>query len=279
MRIVSLTCSNTEIVWALGKADWLVGVDDYSDFPPRVVGSLPRVGPDLGIDIDAVARLAPDLVLASLTVPGHERVVEELERSGLPYIAPAPESLADTYRDVLDIAARLGVPDAGATLIARMQGEIASCHGTAAALQPPAENGAPTRPAVLVEWWPKPVFVPGGRSWVTDLLTAVGARNPFQDAQAKSLAVDDEQVRAVDPAAIVVSWCGVDPAKYRLEKVYERSGWAATRAVRNRHVYAVDEAYLGRPGPRLTEGARRLAEIVRRCSGNLGDGLGRGESR
>ena len=76
MRIVSLACSNTEIVWALGRADLLVGVDDHSDWPEEVVGPLPKVGPDLEIDVDKVAALEPDLVLATLTVPGHEKVVE-----------------------------------------------------------------------------------------------------------------------------------------------------------------------------------------------------------
>ncbi len=78
MRIVSLTCSNTEIVCALGCAEWLVGVDNHSDYPSEVVSKLPRVGPDLGVRIADVAALEPDWVLASLTVPGHEKVIEGL---------------------------------------------------------------------------------------------------------------------------------------------------------------------------------------------------------
>ena len=76
MKIASLTCSNTEIVCALGRADWLVGVDNHSDHPADILSGLPRLGPDLGIDVEKLASLAPDLVLASLTVPGHEKVVE-----------------------------------------------------------------------------------------------------------------------------------------------------------------------------------------------------------
>ncbi|HYG59594.1 MAG TPA: ABC transporter substrate-binding protein, partial [Symbiobacteriaceae bacterium] len=71
-RLVSLCPSNTEIVHALGLTDWLVGVDDWSDFPSAVT-ELPRVGPDLSVDIDRVAALQPDLVLASLSVPGMEK--------------------------------------------------------------------------------------------------------------------------------------------------------------------------------------------------------------
>ena len=84
MRLVSLTCSNTEIVCALGRQDWLVGVDDHSDFPAEVVASLPRVGKDLNVDPERVAALKPDLVLASLTVPGHDKVVASLQALNLP---------------------------------------------------------------------------------------------------------------------------------------------------------------------------------------------------
>ena len=78
MRVVSLACSNTEIVCALGCGDLLVGVDDHSDYPQEIISTLPRVGPDLEIDVDTVAALKPDLVLASLTVPGHEKNIEKI---------------------------------------------------------------------------------------------------------------------------------------------------------------------------------------------------------
>ena len=99
-RLVSLNCSNTEIVHALGCADRLVAVDADSDWPPEVVGPLPKVGRDLEIDIAAVAALQPDCVLASLTVPGHENVVDGLRAAGLNHHAPETQSLADVYQDV-----------------------------------------------------------------------------------------------------------------------------------------------------------------------------------
>lgn len=264
MRVVSLTCSNTEIVCALGRGDWLVAVDDYSDFPEDVVSRLPRVGPDLGIDVGAVAALRPDLVLASLTVPGHEKVVEQLEREGLPFIAPDPASLADTYRDIRDIAARVDAKERGEELVRDMQQSIGGN---------PSRETATKRPRVLVEWWPKPVFVPGARSWVTDLLRAVGAENPFEGHDEKSLVVEPPLVRERDPEAVVVSWCGVDPAKYRLEKVLGRAGWGTVTAVERSQVYAVPEAFLGRPGPRLVDGARALRRIVDSLADPTGEGV------
>lgn len=111
MRIVAHTCSNTELVCALGRADWLVGVDEHSDFPPEVVAGLPRVGKDLELDPAAVAALRPDLVLTSLTVPGHERVVAALAAAKLPMLVLAPSSAAGVAQDLRLLGRVLGVPE------------------------------------------------------------------------------------------------------------------------------------------------------------------------
>lgn len=252
MRVVALTCSNTEIVCALGCGDQLVGVDDHSDYPLEVIGALPRVGPDLTIDVEKVRALEPDLVLASLTVPGHERVVERLERAQLRYLALEPIVLSDVYENVRVIARELGVPDRAERLIAAMRAELA----------PASELG----PSVLIEWWPKPVIVPGERSWLNDVLASAGARNPFATRACKSTPITDEEALAADPDAIVIAWCGVRLEKYRPDVVYRRPAWQGLRALRERRVYCVPEAHLGRPGPRLVEGARdlrRIADAVR----------------
>ena len=254
MRVVSLTCSNTEIVCALGCADQLVGVDQHSDWPKTVVRSLPRVGPDLGIDVDRVAALKPDLVLASLTVPGHERIVSALEAAGLRFVAPEPISLSDVYGDIGLIASLLGVPERANALIAAMRGEIETGSRTSA-----------RRPRVLVEWWPKPVIAPGRDSWVNQLLHSAGGENPLEGRAVKSQSLSDEEVCALAPDAVVISWCGVRPEKYRPDIVYRRASWRDLPALRERRVYCVPEAYLGRPGPRLVEGFRALRRIVDDC--------------
>ena len=253
VRVVSLTCSNTEITCALGCADLLVGVDDHSDYPVAVVTQLPRVGPDLGIDVARVAALRPDLVLASLTVPGHERVIEQLTAAKMPFFAPEPVSLEDVYDHILQIAARLGVPERGAELTAAMRREIA--------------ESAPRRgaPRLLVEWWPKPVIVPGRLSWVSQMLSAAGGRNALDAEAVKSRPITDDEARALDPDAIVISWCGVPFAKYRPDIVRRRPAWQELRAVREGRIYCVPEAYLGRPGPRLAEGVRAFRTIVAEC--------------
>ena len=117
MRVASLTCSNTEIVCALGLSHQLVGVDDHSDHPVAALEGLTRLGPDLTIDLDRLAELKPDLTLASLTVPGHEKVVEGIQQLGLDHIAPDPRCIDDIYRDIRQIADLLAVPSRGEALI------------------------------------------------------------------------------------------------------------------------------------------------------------------
>ncbi|MEM7048538.1 MAG: cobalamin-binding protein [Acidobacteriota bacterium] len=250
MRIVSLACSNTEIVCALGCAHLLVGVDDHSDYPPEVVAELPKVGPDLGIDIDRVAALEPDLVLATLTVDGHEKVVAGLEQAGLPYIAPEPVSLDDVYRDIADIADRLGVRPRGDDLVARMRATLAAV--------PPVERP----PRILLQWWPKPVISPGRLSWMTDVIAAAGGVNPLAEEEVKSRPLSLDEVAALEPDAMVLSWCGVAPDKVRPEVVRREAAWQDLPFLRRDHIYCIPEAVTGRPSPRLIEGFRALRQVV-----------------
>ncbi len=255
MRVVTTTCSNTEIVCALGCAELLVGVDDHSDFPPEVVERLPRVGPDLGIDPAKVAALEPDLVIASYTVPGHEQVVASLRAAGLRVEAPEPVCIDHVYRDVRAIAGWLGVAERGERLIAAMRAE----------LDPPARARRiphARRPRILVEWWPKPVIVPGRLSWVTELIERAGGTNPWGHEAMKSRPVRDDEVREARPDAVVIAWCGVRAEKYRPAVVARRAGWAGLAALERGRIYCVSEAYLGRPSPRLLDGFRALSAIV-----------------
>jgi iron complex transport system substrate-binding protein len=279
MRIVSLACSNTEIVDALGCSPWLVGVDDHSDFPEDVVSALPRVGPDLSIDVDRVRALAPDLVLASLTVPGHERVVEAVERAGLPVLTLAPEALGDVPDTVETIAnaiadALADLPDAAPAGSAEPPhpAEIrARGRALAAALRAGFAEAAaplPSPPSVLVQWWPKPVIAPGNRSWVQGMLTLAGARNALGHEAHLSRPLRDDEVAALAPDIILVSWCGIRPEKLRPEVVLRNPTFAETPAVRNGQVHVIPEALMGRPGPRLLEGIEALRALVRAHHGH-----------
>jgi iron complex transport system substrate-binding protein len=254
LRVVSHTCSNTEIVCALGGADLLVAVDNDSDFPEAVVQRLPQLGRDLDLDTEAVRRLAPDLVLTSLTVPGHERIVDQLQAAGLRCLVIDPQSLDEVFASIRTIAEALGCAARGDALVAQME--------TAMPPQPVDADA----PRILVEWWPKPVIGAARRSWVHDLIERAGGRNALGDHDAKSATVETGAAAGVAPDAIVMSWCGVKVEKYRANVVLGRQGWAQTAALQQRRVYPVSEAYLGRPGPRLVDGYRALRQIVEMSS-------------
>ncbi len=265
MRLVSLVCSNTEIVHALGLTSHLVGVDKHSDYPEDALAGLPRLGPELDIDVAGVARLEPDLVLASLSVPGHEKVVEELERAGLPVLVLDPISLADVFRDIRTVSAALRVPERGDAVVGEMREALESVRKSVEeehARDDGGRVGRRARPQVLVEWWPKPVIAPGKLSWVHDLLELAGARGPLDTEEVRSRPMTDDEVAAHAPDAIVISWCGVKPDKYRPDVVLRNPRWHDVPAVRRRQVHCVPEAFLGRPGPRLVQGAMALRRVV-----------------
>ena len=253
MRVVSHTCSNTEIVCALGCADFLVGVDNDSDYPGAVVAPLPKLGRDLELDTAQVQKLKPDLVLTSLTVPGHERIVESLRAAGLPIQVIDPIGLDGVYDSIVQIAEALGVLKRGRSLVAKMQSQM-----------PPVEVSG-ERSRVLVEWWPKPVIAPARQSWINDLLRLAGGVNPWETRDGKSLEVSDADARESAPDAVVMSWCGVKEEKYRADVVARRTGWSEVPAVRHCRIYPITEAFLGRPGPRLVEGYKALRIVMENC--------------
>lgn len=249
MRVVAHTCSNTEIVCALGCADYLVGVDEDSDYPPAVVAPLPKLGRDLSLDISAVLALKPDLVLTSLTLPGHEKIVGALQAEGLTTLVCAPLRLADVYSDIRRIAETLGVPERGENLVRQMQADMPAHHPE-------------KRPRIQVEWWPKPVIVPALESWVTDVIQLAGGENAYAAHPSKSVQVSPELAGQHQPEVIVMSWCGVEEKNYRAEVVLRREGWSEITALRQQRVVPITEAFLGRPGPRLVEGYRALRRII-----------------
>ena len=148
-------------------------------------------------------------------------------------------------------ACALGVDERGRELANRMRAE--AIDGTTASVTPPA---------ILVEWWPKPVIVPGRHSWVSDMITLVGGTNPWAQRNCKSTPITDEEVIAAAPDALVLSWCGVKPEKVRPDIVQKRVAWRHVPAVVKGHIYCVPEAWMGRPGPRLLDGLRALRAIV-----------------
>jgi iron complex transport system substrate-binding protein len=250
MRIVSICPSNTEIIDYLGLTSNLVGVDDFSDYPEEV-RSLPRLGPDLSIDMDKLQSLQPDLVFSSLSVPGMEKNIEELNRRNIPHITLNPQSFRDIAEDILTVGKACGIED---TAVKRQQTFL---H-TVEELKRLSKNVDHT-PVLYWEWWPKPVFTPGKINWLTELSEMAGAKNSFSDVELASVQTDWEDVKKRDPDYICLAWVGVQQKRVNPEVVKKRPDWDTMKAVQVNRILILEEALYCRPSPLLLKGAVQLA--------------------
>ncbi|MCA0983924.1 cobalamin-binding protein [Halobacillus yeomjeoni] len=253
MRIVSICPSNTEVVAYLGKTHLLVGVDNYSDFPEEVK-QLPKVGPDLSIDIDHVASLNPDLVLASLSVPGMDKNIDGLKKKGLPYIILNPNSLYEISEDIKRVGEAIGEGALGVEKAEGFLKQIEDYHNRV--------QSTSHKPSLYWEWWPKPIFTPGGTNWLTEISELAGGWNIFRDREEASVQTDWEEVRKRNPDHICMVWVGVKEEKMNPELIRKRPGWEDVDAVKSDRIHVLEESLFCRPSPRLLEGLDKISSIL-----------------
>ncbi|WP_028400560.1 cobalamin-binding protein [Ectobacillus panaciterrae] len=253
MKIVSLCPSNTELVAYLGCLDKLVGVDDYSDWPAEVHG-LPRLGPDLHIDMEKVEELNPDLVIASLSVPGMERNIAELEKRKLPYIVLNPNSLEEIAKDLLALGDALDVRKHAEKAVHEYNACIEQYRSIA--------DSIAIKRTLYWEWWPKPVFTPGKPNWLTEISALAGGLNVFADKEDPSIQTDWEEVKRKNPDHICLAWVGVQTNKVNPSAVLKRPGWPDMHAVQLNQIHVLEEWLYCRPSPRLLVGLKKLAALI-----------------
>ncbi len=253
MRLISICPSNTELLAYLGLTEWLVGLDDFSDWPLSVQ-HLPKLGPDLSINMNALEALKPDLVLASLSVPGMEKNVEELIARGIPHLVLNPQSLDDIARDLLTVGNACGITKTAEKVVTRYRtfvNEMKSCASTIT-----------TSPELYWEWWPKPIFTPGHINWLTEISEISGGRNVFRDVELASVQTDWDDVMRRNPDYIFLAWVGVAQAKVNTKVVEKRIGFENLSDQQKSRIYVMEEELYCRPSPRLLEGAFKLATIL-----------------
>ncbi len=212
------------------------------------------MGPDLKIDMSRVSALDPDLVLASLSVPGMERNIPALERLGVPFLILNPKSLGDVLTDIEMVGEAAEVPENARHLIERLRRRVEEIRARA--------HEAAHRPTLYWEWWPKPLISPGRQSWIVQMSELAAADLLFKDIEATSFVVQESQVLDRDPDHVILCWCGTLQKKMDVSKIAERPGWERLRAVQAGRVHCFPEELFGRPGPRLVEGLERLARVV-----------------
>ncbi|BCB05458.1 cobalamin-binding protein [Bacillus sp. KH172YL63] len=259
MRIVSICPSNTELIDYLGLTPQLVGVDDYSDYP-EAVESLPRLGPDLSIDMEKLESLNPDIVFASLSVPGMEKNITELEKRGIPHVTLNPQSFSDIADDLVTVG---DVVTVGAACGITAHAELRRMDFLKTVNELKAIGEKVDHPPTLYwEWWPNPVFTPGKVNWLTELSEMAGARNIFADVELASVQTDWGDVLKRDPDYICLAWVGVQRKRVKPEIVKKRPGALEMPAVQNDRLLILEEALYCRPSPLLLKGAVALSRLL-----------------
>jgi iron complex transport system substrate-binding protein len=254
MRLISICPSNTELVAYLGITSSLVGVDNYSDWPEDIQ-SLPRLGSDLNIDMDKVEELQPDLVLASLSVPGMERNIEELKKRNIPHvIVPNPKSLTEVGESLLFVGEATNKSDKAIQLYKKYNLILEKYQSLCKQVEKPK--------TLYWEWWAKPIFTPGATNWLTEISELAGGRNVFEDMAQSSVKTDWEEIVQRNPDVICVIWVGVQKEKVNPRVVLKRPGVEHMDAIKNKQLYILDEPLFCRPSPRLLVGLNKIASIL-----------------
>lgn len=244
-RVVSLAPSVTEIVFALGAGDRLVGVCGQCDQPPEVA-RLPRVGGYMAPSVEAVLAARPDVVLA-VPSPGNHEAVLAIERAGARVEVVHDRVLDDLWDAVRRIASVLGMPERGEHLAADLAHRLDVVHRRVAAL--PA-------PRVLVVVGLNPLMVVGAGTLQDELIRIAGGVNVAADVGMSWPALTLEVVVARAPDVIVDATMGTESGARTLF-----AGLTTVPAVRNGRVVALgDDAFL-RAGPRVPDAAVELAAL------------------
>jgi len=253
MKLISICPSNTELLAYLGLIDQLVAIDDFSDWPASI-NALPKLGPDLSIDIDKLESLKPDLVLASLSVPGMEKNVAELEKRQIPHLILDPQSLDNIAEDLLTVGKACGIEEHAKKIASEYLSFIGDMKKRAATV---AEM-----PTLYWEWWPKPIFTPGRINWLTEISEIAGGLNEFRDVELANVQTDWDDVLKRAPDYILLAWVGVRSDKVKKEVVLKRPGWTELPAIKNNRFPIMEEELYCRPSPRLLEGALKLGKMI-----------------
>ncbi|RYZ11957.1 MAG: ABC transporter substrate-binding protein [Comamonadaceae bacterium] len=244
-RIVSLLPSLTETVCALGACERIVGVDDHSNWP-RQVQALPHVGGLEDANVERIVALKPDVVLLARSA----RVAPRLEALGLRVVALEPKSMADVERVLGKVGRLLGREPEAATLWRELQTGLSEV----AAGVPAATRGL----RVYFEVSSAP-YAAGASSFIGETMSRLGAANIVPAELGPFPKLNPEYVVRADPQLIMIG-------ERNAVALRERPGWERIAALRDRRVCVFTAAQgdvLVRPGPRMVEAARIMADCLR----------------
>jgi cobalamin transport system substrate-binding protein len=252
-RIVSLAPSNTEIVYALGLEDKLVGTTDYDDYP-EAAKSKPRVANYTTPNLEKVVSVQPDLILAEEIQ--EKTALPAMEKLGLTVIVTVDKTLEDILNDIKLVGHVNGKDKAAATLVDSLNTRIQAVVSKTSTL-PPEQ-----RVKVLYVIWHDPIWTMGGNTFVNDLIWKAGGVNIFADDFEKARVVSLESIIEKNPQVIIVSGMATtgDLIYNNIKKETRLSG---VDAMTNNRIYKISDANLTeRPGPRIVDGLEEVARLL-----------------
>jgi iron complex transport system substrate-binding protein len=256
-RVVSLSPSITEVLFAIRAGSKVVGVTRYCDYPPEVLvrvgdGSLKVVGGFTDPNIEVIVSLKPDLILASSDL--QNEVVSSLEAKGLTVFGLAPRTIDEIVENIRTVGRILDLSESAERLVENMTTRIDTIvnkMGTVA-----------EKPRIYYEVWYDPLMSIGQGTWVNDLITLAGGVNIFGGSKASYPLINSETVVAADPQIIIVSKGYMGGIEQTRSSIRDRPGWSSISAVRNNRIYAIEEDTVYRHGPRIVDGLETLALII-----------------
>ena len=251
-KIITLTAETTELVFALGAGDRLVGVSGYSVRPPEA-REKEKVAAFTSIKMDKIRALKPDLILGFSDL--QKDIARDLIAEGFNVFISNQRTLEEIGNTILAIGRFIGCEEKAKELAQNFFDELNQL----------GKERDGQRPRVYFEEWDEPMI--SGISWVSELIERLGGSDVFREKSAGKVAreryVTSEEVIRANPDIILASWCG---KKVQPEKIRTRAGWDEITAVRENRIYEIKSTDILAPGLSILHGARQIATIL----GNLG---------
>lgn len=251
-RVVALTASDCEILYAIGAGDTLVGRGTYCDYPAEVL-EVPEVASGADTNIEEIIALDPDVLLMSDMAQTEEQIAQ-LEAAGIKVVVSEATDIEGVYTSIELIGALMGMEENAASVIADMKAtfdelsEMASGDGSQTVYfeVSPLEYG---------------LWTAGANTFMDEVASMLGVTNCFADVDGWG-EISEEQVLERDPDYIVTITMYFGEGPTPVEEILSRKGWENVTAVKNQAILNLQNDELSRPTPRLADGARMLYEFI-----------------
>jgi len=257
-RIVSLAPSNTEILFAVGAGDKVVGVTDFCNYPYDFAawieaGNMTSIGNYYGPSVEPIVALDPDLVLATT---GSLEAAENLRDLGYNVLVVEPKNLSFVLRDILLVGRATDRYSEAVALESEIRQRIDAVANQAA--------DATSTPKVYHEVWNEPLMSAGPGTFIDEIITLAGGENIFNDATTSWPTVSSEAVIEKNPDIMVFPdmYMGRQNFYETIETVKDRPGWGIISAVQNDKIYEINADIISRSGPRLADALEILAKMI-----------------